>query len=135
MALPYYIRTGNFEATEKNTGTALANQKEPSFLLAVDVLEGKDKVELWVSLPGVEKTDFNIELENGSLRIKAERKNPIANSELTFRQQEMRYGVFERRFKLGKELDTDNITATYQKGILKISIPKIEVVSKMISVA
>ncbi|MCS6905872.1 MAG: Hsp20/alpha crystallin family protein [Bacteroidia bacterium] len=110
--------------------------RESSRLLPVDILEDNQSIQLWAYLPGAGKTDFNVEVDHNTyeLRIRGERKNPSQGGALYFRKQEMEHGIFERRFTLSKELDVDNISASYEDGVLKIKIPRLQKITKVVSV-
>lgn len=92
---------------------------------AVNIVEHDDAFGLAFAAPGLKKEDFKIELENETLVVSAE----VSTEEETkgkFARKEFNYGSFERRFKLPKSADMQEIGATYEDGILNISIPKRE---------
>jgi len=96
-------------------------------LPSVNIKENKDAFEVEVAVPGFEKSDFNIELNNDVLTISSEKeiKNEVKEGE-KITKQEFSYQSFTRSFTLPELVDEDKITAQYKKGILSINIPKKE---------
>lgn len=94
---------------------------------SVNILSNKDNYELQVLAPGMEKSDFKIEVDQNKLIISAEVSNKKDEAENNFIRKEFNYFSFKRSFALPKEqVDLEKISATYLDGILKINIPKIE---------
>jgi HSP20 family protein len=91
----------------------------------VDVAEDTSGFDLSAELPGLEKSDVKIQVENGVLTISGERKFP-GNNGHTYRHVEGSYGSFERSFELSDAVDTAKITATMDKGILHVALPRRE---------
>lgn len=92
----------------------------------VDILEDAKQFQVVAELPGFEKSDFRIKVENETLIIGGERKFEDETKERQYRRVERAYGTFERRFRLPKEAQADQIDAEYKNGVLTISIPKSE---------
>ena len=76
-----------------------------------------------LAIPGVSKEDVSIHIEKNKLTIKSEVEE---NTETKFRLREFNYAKFERAFTLSDDVDTDNISAKFENGILTISIPTVE---------
>ncbi len=93
---------------------------------AVDIAEDEQSYEIHVAVPGVEKKDFNVELNDGKLTISGERKMESEKSGKNFRSVESQYGLFSRSFFLPEDVKSDQIEATYAAGLLKVVIPKRE---------
>ena len=93
----------------------------------VNIHETDNNYELELSAPGRNKEDFKINLENGLLTIGFERKeeNTTENGNKTIRR-EFSYQSFKRSFTLDDKIDTNNIQASYENGILKLVLPKKE---------
>lgn len=87
-----------------------------------DVIENKDEFIIDMILAGIKKEDINIDIENKSLTVIAERKGV---DDIKFNKKETYYGKFKRVFNLPNDVDSDNIDASLSDGILKIKIPKI----------
>ena len=100
-------------------------ERECSYAPRVDVVEDDGGFELAVELPGLEKSDVKIEVENGVLRVAGERKFP-GNNGHTYLRVEGDYGTFERSFELADTVDTGKISATMDKGILHVALPRRE---------
>jgi HSP20 family protein len=102
---------------------------------AVNVLEKEDAFELSIAAPGLSKEQFSIEVENDVLTIQANLEENNTKDQATFKRREFNYAGFKRTFKLNSTLDADQITATYEAGILNVSIPKVEKQTKKITIA
>jgi HSP20 family protein len=92
----------------------------------VDIAESEKEFEVMISVPGMKKENFNIELEDGRLVISGERKIENKKEEKNFRSIETRYGRFSRSFYLPDIVNPDKISAKYEDGILNVRIPKNE---------
>ena len=95
-----------------------------AFAPPADVYEDENHVTLKLEVPGIEEKDLDIRVENNNLIIKGERKFEKEEKEENFRRVERQYGNFVRSFTLPATVDTDNINANYDKGVLTISMPK-----------
>ena len=95
-----------------------------SFVPAVDIYEDARKVVLKLEVPGMEEKDLDIRVENHTLTVKGERKLEKDEKEENFHRIERRYGSFYRSFTLPTTVDTENVQATYNAGILKLDLNK-----------
>ena len=95
-----------------------------SFVPAVDVYEDAKKVVLKLEVPGMEEKDLDIRVENNTLTVKGERKFEKDEKEENFHRIERRYGSFYRSFTLPTTVDTENVQASYNAGILKLDLNK-----------
>lgn len=87
---------------------------------------GKDyKIEL--AVPGLERNDFKVEVQDGVLRISAEKEEEKKEDTNNFRRREFSYNSFCRSFTLPDNLITDKIDAKYENGVLRLTLPKKEV--------
>lgn len=102
------------------------NYRKDSFMPTVDISETDNQFEVSVSLPGMNKEDINIDLDNGHLTISGERKLENEESGKNFHRVESSYGSFNRSFQLPDSIDEESITAKYENGILNITITKSE---------
>ncbi len=96
-------------------------------LPSVNVKESADGFEVDMAAPGLEKKDFKIEINHGVLTISSEKK--VENETKTgehFTRREFSYQSFSRSFTLPEMVDGDKVSAKYENGILKVSIPKKE---------
>jgi HSP20 family protein len=95
-----------------------------SFAPAVDVYEDEHKVSLKIEVPGIDEKDIDVRVENNTLTVHGERKIEKEEKEENYRRVERQYGSFTRTFTLPQTVDTENVSATYDKGVLKIALPK-----------
>ena len=92
---------------------------------AVNIREDNDRFWVEVAVPGKQKEDFKIKVENNSLTISSEETEETPQ-EGRFSRREFRYNSFSRSFTLPKSADPDKISAKYENGVLNILIPKKE---------
>lgn len=93
---------------------------------SVDLSETKESYKIKADIPGLNKEDIDISFDDKTLTIKGHRKtNDIQEGE-NFYKQEISYGSFQRVVYLGQDVDHDNIKASYNNGVLELSIPKAE---------
>jgi HSP20 family protein len=95
-----------------------------SFSPAVDVYEDEHQVTLKIEVPGIDEKDIDVQVENNTLTVHGERKIDKEEKEENYRRVESRYGSFTRAFTLPQTVDTEKVSATYDKGVLKIALPK-----------
>lgn len=103
---------------------------------AVNIREKKDSFEVEMAAPGMQKNDFNIELDGNVLSISAEKhdKKEEKASDERYAFREFSYQSFQRSFNLPKDVaDIDKIKAHYENGLLQLSIPKKEVSRQKLS--
>ncbi len=103
---------------------ALQNMTRADWVPAVDVNESDDDFLITVEVPQVKKDDIKIEVQNGMLNIKGERK--YENEDKKAHRIERFYGSFQRSFKLPDNVAEDNIHADYKDGMLYVNLPKME---------
>ena len=95
-----------------------------SFVPAVDIYEDTQKVMLKLEVPGIEQKDLDVSVENNTLTVKGERKFENEEKEENFHRIERRYGSFFRAFTLPSTVDTENVAASYNAGVLKLELQK-----------
>ncbi len=93
---------------------------------AVDIAEDERSYEIQLSVPGVKKEDFKVELSDGKLTISGERKMEEKKEGKNFHSIETQYGSFSRSFFVPEEILVQEVNATYEKGLLKVVLPKKE---------
>jgi HSP20 family protein len=91
---------------------------------AVDVSESEKAFEITAELPGMDQKNVEVNLANGGLIIKGEKKEESEEKKKDYYVSERRYGSFERYFDLPKGVDADKIEATFKNGVLKVTMPK-----------
>jgi HSP20 family protein len=92
----------------------------------VNIIESDEAYVMHMSVPGFEKSDFVIGLENEELSVSAEVKSEEGQEELNFTRKEFTHGSFKRTFVLPDTIEDSAIDANYTNGILAIRIPKKE---------
>ena len=92
----------------------------------VNVYEYDDKVGIVAEIPGLDKKQLNVEVEEGILTISGEKHNTFEDDGAKVLRRELKQSSFKRSFELGDQLDGDNINANFKDGVLSVSIPKIE---------
>jgi HSP20 family protein len=95
-----------------------------TFAPPVDVYEDEHNVSLKIEVPGIDEKDIDVRIENNVLTVHGERKFEKEEKEENFRRVERRYGSFTRTFTLPSTVDAEKVSANYDKGILKIELPK-----------
>ena len=93
---------------------------------AVNIKENETNFELELAVPGRKKEDFNIEMDHDVLTISSELKQEDHVSEEQYTRREFSYSSFKRAFTLPETIDSENINASYEDGILKFVLPKKE---------
>ena len=97
-----------------------------SFSPSVDVAETDKSFEIQLSVPGINKNDFKIDISDDRLTISGERKLEKEDKGKNYRSVESQYGSFSRSFYLPDSVKRDKISASYTDGILNVTIPKDE---------
>jgi HSP20 family protein len=92
----------------------------------VDVIENENSYEVHLAVPGVNKEDFKIEVNDNYLTVSGERKFTSEKKEKNYHSVETQYGSFSRSFTLPENVDGTKINAKYNNGILELVIPKDE---------
>lgn len=107
-----------------------------AWLPAVDIVEDEDNIVLKADLPGIDAKDVDIQVENGTLTLRGERKFEKDVKEDNFRRIERAYGSFVRSFTLPTTVDSEKVQAEYRNGVLELRLPKrAEAKPKQIKVA
>ena len=111
--------------------TFRSEMKDINKLMRADIHETESNYELELELPGFDKKDIEIELKNGYLTVEASKNNSNQNSSCrNCIRRERYYGNIARSFYVG-EINRDEIDATLENGILKVSLPKEQNKDKM----
>ena len=92
----------------------------------VNVYEYDEKIGVIAEIPGLDKKDLNVEVEDGVLTVSGEKSHGFDEGEAKVIRRELKHSSFKRQFTLGEMLDGDNISANFKDGILSIEIPKVE---------
>ena len=92
----------------------------------VNVYEYDDKVGIVAEIPGLDKKQLNVEVEDGVLTISGDKHSAFESEGAKVLRKELKESSFKRQFELGELLDGDNISANFKDGILSIDVPKTE---------
>lgn len=106
---------GNEFVSNFNTGITLP---------AVNVLDKAEEYVVEMAVPGLKKSDFDINLDNQLLSISAETQTDNTEEEHNFTRREFGYSSFKRTFSLPETVERDKINAKYNDGILRVVLPK-----------
>ena len=111
-----------FFAPQRGWSNADTDKWSPS----IDVSETEDNFEVRAELPGVAKDDLHVSVKDNLLTLSGEKRQEEVDDTKNYRRVERRYGSFQRKFALPREVATDDIKAEYNDGVLTLSIPKPE---------
>lgn len=92
------------------------------FVPPVDVYEDEHKIVLKLEVPGIQESDLDIRMENNTLTVRGERKFDHEEKEENFHRIERRYGSFYRAFTLPSTVDSENVQARYENGVLRLEL-------------
>ena len=92
----------------------------------VNVYEYDDKIGIVAEIPGLNKKQLNVEVEEGVLTISGDKHSAFENEGAKVLRRELKQSSFKRQFELGELLDGENIKASFKDGILSVSVPKVE---------
>src|SRR5436853_3447052 len=95
-----------------------------SFAPPVDIYEDEHTITLKLEVPGIDEKDIDVRVEGNTLSVHGERKIEKEEKEENFRRVERRYGSFTRSFTLPSSVDPAQVSADYDKGVLKIRLAK-----------
>ncbi len=93
---------------------------------AVDIYETKDAVCVRAELPGVDKDAVSVEVKDGVLALRGERRFEKEVKEENYHRIERSYGTFHRSFSLPSSVDGEKVTARMKDGVLEVTLPKRE---------
>lgn len=102
------------------------NISRPGYLPAVNIIDNADNFEVEMAVPGLNKNDFKIALDNELLTISFEKEHEVENEDKSYTKREFSYQSFKRSFTLPQTVESDKIAANYHDGILNVVIPKRE---------
>jgi len=95
-----------------------------NFAPPVDIYEDEHTITLKLDVPGIEEKDIDVRIESNTLTVHGERKIEKEEKEENYRRVERQYGSFTRSFTLPSSVDTGQVNARYDNGVLKISLAK-----------
>jgi HSP20 family protein len=110
--------------------TPLAKRAAEEWWPSVDMSETKDNYVVKAELPGLEAKDVDVSISGDVLTIKGEKKKEEEEKDEHHHYVERYYGSFQRSFRFPSNVKSDKIDATFDKGILKVTLPKVEEAKK-----
>lgn len=93
---------------------------------AVNIKENEKDYELELAVPGMNKDDFNVEVDHNIMTVSAEIENEDTETRENYTRREFSYSSFKRSFTLPDTIADDKIKAAYKDGVLKLTLPKKE---------
>jgi len=99
------------------------NQMRAEWMPPVEVFERDNQMVVRAELPGMNKEDVHVEVDDDALLISGERRDEQENTQGGFRHSERRYGRFLRRIPLPEGTDPNQINASFRSGLLEITLP------------
>jgi HSP20 family protein len=90
----------------------------------IDVRETETELVVEAELPGMDEKDISVTLNNGVLTLKGEKKSEHEEKKDDYHLMERSYGSFQRSFQVAGTIDADKVKATFEKGVLKVTMAK-----------
>jgi HSP20 family protein len=108
------------------TGRALNGARSRRWIPAMDLVESEEHLVLRADLPGMSEDDIEIEIKDNVLTVSGERKAEEERKEEGYYRVERTYGSFSRSLTLPEGVSADEVSASFDKGVLEVRIPKPE---------
>lgn len=93
-------------------------------VMSMDLVESENAFSLYADLPGVDRADLDITIDHGVLTISAKKENHHEDKTATAHYIERSSGSVQRSIRLPKNVDTTDLKATFDKGVLQLTLPK-----------
>ena len=121
-------KRNDFDLFDEMFGMDPFFERRDAKLMKTDIKEKGDKYIIDIDLPGYDKENIDLEIEDGYLKVSAKVDKNIDESdeEEKYIHQERFYGECSRSFYIGKNIKEEDIKASFKKGILTLTIPKEE---------
>ena len=100
--------------------------KTGTFYPSVDIYEGEKDITLKAELPGIDKKDVHVEINDGVITLRGKRKLEKEEKKENYHRLERSYGTFNRSFTLPTTVDSGKVKANYKDGILEVTLPRKE---------
>ena len=114
----------------EDAGRGIRRNEEPASTTiwspAVDIYETDGEIVVQAELPGMDRKDIALHLENNVLTIRGDRQFKKETKEDNYHRIERSYGGFSRSFSIPTTVDEEKIRADYKDGVLKVALPKKE---------
>jgi HSP20 family protein len=118
---------GRFPLSRRSVEIEPLSRYETSFGVSapvVDVVEKEKEYQISAELPGLDEKDVEVSIADDVLTITGEKKEEKEEKAKNYYVSERRYGAFQRSFKIPLGVDADKVGATFQKGVLMVTLPK-----------
>ncbi|HSV88683.1 MAG TPA: Hsp20/alpha crystallin family protein [Bacteroidales bacterium] len=99
-------------------------ERSSGYIPASNILEKENEFLIELFVPGLQKMDFNLQLENRLLSVSCEKKENDSQKEESYLLREFEIGGFIRSFSVPETIEKEKISASYENGVLKIIVPK-----------
>jgi len=99
-------------------------EREQVWAPAVDMIDRKEEIVLRADLPGLDEKDIDVNVQDGMLTIRGERKEEKEEKKEDYYYAERRYGAFARSLTLPAGVEADKVKATFKKGVLEVHLPR-----------
>ena len=109
----------------RTVGSALRASTGEKFTPHLDIVETEKDYVVSIDLPGVKPEDVKVEMDDGRLSVSGKRETVVEDKTKNLHRIERTKGSFSRVVALPREVDTDNIDAKYEQGVLHITLPKL----------
>lgn len=116
----------NFPAFFNDTLDRLWKDELVQWMPSVNIKERAEDFKIDLAVPGMDKKDFKIEVENDILIVSGERKEEKSEEHENITRREFHYGSFKRTFTLPETADSEKINANYKDGLLSLTVGKRE---------
>ena len=120
------LRNSLDRAVDRDLALAPSDWKAFNWSVALDVVESEDEYLVKASLPGINPEDLDITYDDNRLTIKGEVQEEKDVEDAHYHLRERRYGSFTRSIKMPSGIQSDEIEARYDKGVLELHLPKVE---------
>jgi HSP20 family protein len=99
-------------------------RRSEAFTPQIDVVDTDKEIKVSAELPGLDEKDIEVSLTKETLTIKGEKKEEKEEKGKDYYRSERSYGSFTRAIPLPVEIDAENVTASFKKGVLTVNLPK-----------
>ncbi len=104
----------------------LFNIETQGMTMPVDIQELDNEYKIKAELPGVKKEDIDLDVTKTSLKIHAQKNEEKEENNQKYRKSEFRFGMYNRTIHFPQEINTDNVKAKLEHGVLTLELPKIQ---------
>ena len=115
-----------FEDAFQHVGQGFDRSEKGAFAPRMDIASSPAEYTVTAELPGMDEKDIQLELNEDALVLKAEKRQESTREDQGYHRVERQYGLFQRVLHLPEDADADAIAASYDKGVLRIAIPRRE---------